>query len=315
MFLCAVAMYGLDHYEKEPKHLLGIVFFWGAFVAASVAFLLNTILGVGIYLITGSEETTSFTTGSLIAPIIEESLKGFAVLIIFWFFKTEFDSILDGIIYAAVTALGFAATENSYYIYQFGFLEHGWEGLWSMVFIRDVVVIWQHPFYTAFIGIGFAITRMNQSPLVRYTAPIIGWIFAILTHAFHNTFAEIGSGALCILGSILDWSGWIMMFIFILWLNHRERKLLEQYLKSEVDQQIITPQQYKIACSLWRQMKARYEGISQGKFKSVNQFYQLCGELSHKKHQYERLGEEKGNTGIIIGLRRQIMELSSQLTA
>ena len=50
----------------------------------------------------------------MIAPIIEESLKGLAVLLVFLLFRKEFDSILDGIVYAAITALGFAATENSH---------------------------------------------------------------------------------------------------------------------------------------------------------------------------------------------------------
>jgi RsiW-degrading membrane proteinase PrsW (M82 family) len=114
MLFFAWIIYWVDRYEKEPKILLGVVFLWGAVVAAGVAFFINTLLGVGIYMFTGSEAIAELTTGSLIAPIIEECLKGFAVVIVFLVFRREFDSILDGIVYAAVAALGFAATENAY---------------------------------------------------------------------------------------------------------------------------------------------------------------------------------------------------------
>jgi protease PrsW len=313
MFLCAGLIYWLDRYEKEPKKLLGIVFFWGAFVAAAVAFLLNTFLGVGVYLLTGSEEASNLTTGSLIAPIVEESLKGLAVLIIFWFYRTEFDSILDGIIYAAITALGFAATENTYYIYTYGYLEKGWAGLWSMILIRDFVVIWQHPFYTAFFGIGLAVARINRNQSVRFLAPLLGWIFAVMLHAFHNIFAEYGSGLLCIIGSVLDWSGWIMMLIFIFWLNKREQMLLATFLRPEVEEHILTPHQYEIACSAWKQSMTRFQALKKGNYNLVNQFYQLCGEISHKKNQYEKLGEEKGNSNIITDIRQQLRKLSPQI--
>jgi len=119
-------LYWFDLFEKEPVLLLGAVFIWGAVVAAGSAFLINSILGLSVYVITGSEAATNLTTSALIAPIIEEILKGFAVFLVFLIFTHEFDSILDGIVYAGVTALGFAATENAYYIYTYGFLEVGW---------------------------------------------------------------------------------------------------------------------------------------------------------------------------------------------
>ena len=168
MFMFAVIVYWLDRYEKEPLRLLGGVFLWGAVIAAAGAFIINTIFGVGIYLVTDSEGTANMMTGSLIAPIVEEILKGFAVMLIFFIFRDEFDSVMDGIVYASVAALGFAATENLHYIYNLGYLESGWEGLFSMVLIRDIVVSWQHPFYTAFTGIGFALSRLNKNIFIQF---------------------------------------------------------------------------------------------------------------------------------------------------
>src|SRR5512143_48801 len=166
----AAFIYWLDRYEKEPLILLGAAFFWGAVVAAGFAFVFNTISGLGIYALTGSGDVADQATASVVAPFVEEGLKGLAVLLVFLFFRRECDSILDGMIYAAITALGFAATENILYIYGHGYVDGGWSGLWGMVVIRDVMVAWQHPFFTAFTGVGLAVARLNRSMLVKIVA-------------------------------------------------------------------------------------------------------------------------------------------------
>ncbi len=311
MFIFAWFVYWLDRYEKEPALLLGGVFIWGAVVASGAAFLINTVLGVGIYLATGSETAADLTTGSLIAPIVEESLKGFAVLLVFIVFRREFDSVLDGMIYAAIVALGFAATENAYYIFTRGFQENGYAGLAGLVFIRVILVGWQHPFYTAFTGIGLAIARFNRNIWIKFSAPVLGWVGAVFTHSFHNTVASVisGPGALAI-GAFFDWSGWLVMFIFALWMLRRDRLLMVQYLRDEVALGTMTPQQYQIACSAAAQGKARFSAINNGRYQATNRFYQLCGELAHKKNELINLGDEGGNTVRVARMREEMKKLS-----
>jgi len=48
MIIFALVLNWLDRYEKEPKVLLGLVFIWGAVVAAGMAFVVNTLLGMGV---------------------------------------------------------------------------------------------------------------------------------------------------------------------------------------------------------------------------------------------------------------------------
>jgi RsiW-degrading membrane proteinase PrsW (M82 family) len=311
MLLFAWLIYWLDRYEKEPKVLLGGVFLWGAVVAAGGAFLVNTLLGMGVFLFTGSAKVTEVTTGSLIAPIVEESLKGFAVLMVFLIFRREFDSILDGIVYAAIVALGFAATENIYYIYTYGFQDAGMSGLFFMAFVRVVLVGWQHPFYTAFTGIGLAIARLNKSFIIKLFAPFGGWMLGVFTHAFHNTLAELFPSLIGLaFGAAVDWSGWLMMFIFVLWAIYREQKNLIQHLREEVTLGVLTPNQYRTACSTWLQSAARLGALFSGQYLATGRFYQLCGELAHKKGQRQRLGEEGGNTAIIERLRGELTRLA-----
>ena len=318
MFIFAGFVNWLDRYEKEPKFLLGVVFFWGALVAAGGAYIINTLFGVGVYLATSSEIFTEIATGSLIAPIVEELLKGFAVLIVFLIFRQEFDSILDGAIYAAITALGFAATENVFYIYNYGYMESGWEGLFSLVFIRVILVGWQHPFYTAFFGIGLAIARLNRNVLLKIIPPIAGLGMAMLTHSLHNTISPFLISSIGLVGmavsSMLDWSGWLAMFFFLVIMVFREKQLLMHHLKEEFDNGILTENQYLAATSLFGQSLARLKAFSTGNFRPVRNFFQLCGELAHKKQQLHRMGEEKGNTALIDSLRKDIQAISAKVS-
>jgi RsiW-degrading membrane proteinase PrsW (M82 family) len=311
MFVFAYIIYWLDRYEKEPKLLLGGAFIWGALVASGGSFLVNTILGLGIYLFTGSEAATELTTGSLIAPFVEESLKGFAVLIVFLLFRKEFDSWMDGVVYAAVVALGFSATENTYYIYTYGFAEQGMEGLLFLAFVRVILVGWQHPFYTAFIGIGLAAARLVRPTALVLLAPLIGWTVAVITHSLHNTLATIfpAPGGL-LFGAIWDWLGWFFMFLFILWAISRDQLAIVRHLKEEVELVMITTAQYRTACSAWSQSAARVGAMLSGRYPSTSRFYQLCAELAHKKEQLQRLGEEGGNTRLIEELRLELNRLS-----
>jgi protease PrsW len=307
----AYILYWLDRYEKEPLLLLGGVFIWGAVIAAGSAFVINTALGLGIYVFTNSSLATDIATGSLIAPLVEETLKGLAVLVVFLVFRREFDSLLDGIIYAGVAALGFAATENTYYIYTYGFQETGWSGLLGMTFVRVILVGWQHPFYTSFIGIGLAIARLNRNQLVKFTAPLLGLAAAMFTHAFHNTMSVfLSGGAGLLIGSAIDWTGWLFIFGIIIWATWREKINLEKYLATEVLARTITPALYRTASSGWLQMFARMAALFTGKYSRTVRFYQLCGEYAQKRRQYDRLGDEGGNMAIIQRLRTEMEQLS-----
>jgi RsiW-degrading membrane proteinase PrsW (M82 family) len=315
-FLFAYILYWLDRYEKEPKLLLFGVFAWGAVVAAGGSYILNTLFGITVFELTGSEGLAEITGASISAPLVEESLKGLAVLIVFLIFRREFDSILDGIVYAGIAALGFAATENSIYIWR-GFMGDGWGGLFLLVFIRVILVGWQHPFYTAFTGIGLALARTNRSIFVKIIAPLIGLGLAMFTHAFHNFLASVPfMGELtCFLGLFLDWVGVFFMLCIIIWATWLEQRNIIKHLREEVELGILTPAQYRTACSAWAQAFARTTALFSGKFFATSRFYQVVGELAHKKEQLHKLGDEEGNRYIIQKYREELAALAPRTQA
>lgn len=297
----------LDRYEKEPKVLLTLAFLWGAIIAAGLAFFLNTLIGIGLYWVTASEAFSELSTSVFAAPLIEESLKGMALLILFFAFRKEFDSLLDGAVYGGMVGLGFGATENFYYIYAYGYQERGWTGLWALAFMRIVLVGWQHAFYTAFTGMGLAWARLNRSLSIRLRAALGGFTLAILSHAFHNTLALLGAGLLAI---PFDWMGWLGMFILIVAFIRQEQHLLRKHLEEEVEMGVLSSAQYRTAISSRDQIKARLRALKHGKFQQTIRFYQLCAELAHKKEQLHRVGEEENNSLIIASLREELKALS-----
>ena len=310
MFLFAAFVNWLDRYEKEPKLLLGAAFLWGVVIAGGGAFILNTAFGIGIYAVTGSESLADVGTTSIVAPIIEEGLKGLAVLAIFLLFSKEFDSILDGIVYGAITAMGFAAIENVLYIYRNGFQENGWEGFWTLVIVRVFLVGWMHPFFTAFTGIGLAIARLSRNMLVKIIAIPAGYTVAVLAHAFHNSFSSVigGEGGF-FLGIFADYIGYAFMLGFMIWIVSRERNILKKQLVEEVNKGLLTPKQYNSAISFF-QTNVHLAALTSGSFRATSRFYQVCGELAHKKEQLAKVGDEGRNMKIIEQLRAELMQLA-----
>lgn len=310
MFVFAAFVNWLDRYEKEPKVLLGATFVWGVVIAGGGAYILNTMFGMGIYAVTGSESAAEFGTVSIVAPIIEEALKGLAVLVVFFLFRKEFDSILDGIVYGAIAAMGFAAIENVLYIYRNGYQGSGWEGFWTLVFIRVFLVGWMHPFFTAFTGIGLAIARTNRNMLVKIIAVPGGYITAVMLHAFHNTFSSVigGAGGFFI-GIFADYVGYAFMLGFIIWIISRERNILKKQLVEEVTSGAITQSQYNSAISFF-QTGSHLSALTSGRYRATARFYQVCGELAHKKEQFATHGDEGGNMKIIEQLRAELLQLA-----
>lgn len=309
--------YWMDRYEKEPYHILIGVFLWGATVAAGGAFILNTIFGMAIYTFTADLVVTDIATGSISAPLVEEAFKGFAVLIVFLIFRKEFDSVLDGIVYAAIAALGFAATENVLYMLQFGYAEEGWAGLFGVFFLRVVLGAWNHPTYTAFTGIGLAIARNTRSGVLKFGAPLAGFGVSILTHFTHNTvaiLAENAGGLLLLL--LVDWLGWLFIFGIMVWAVRRERLWLRFQLKQEVREGLISQAQYDAATSALTRGIVTLSALGSGKYRVTRRFYQLCAKLAYKKQQIARTGAARGNTlEMIAELRAEIGRLAAQANA
>lgn len=313
MAILAAVLTIFDRYEKEPIWLMVGVFLWGFFIAAGVSIIFNTIFGVSLFVVSGSEGLANVGTAVISAPVVEETVKGLAVLIVFLYFRHEFDSILDGVVYGSLVGFGFAAAENINYIFT-GFLSGGAEGLVALILVRVLLIPFLHATLTSFTGIGLAVGRLSHG-LLRFAAPVLGYLAAIFFHFTHNLLASLGDPLICLFGSVLDWIGFLGMFVLILVLMWREGKVMRDHLQDEVQLGTLSQAQYHSATSLVGQVGARWGALAGGRWRQGSRFYDLLGELAFKKYQLARLGpgHERDAAAAIEKLRGHIGEVAPGL--
>ncbi|GIV92448.1 PrsW family intramembrane metalloprotease [Chloroflexus aurantiacus] len=310
-FIYAAIAYWLDRFEKEPRGLLFGAFIWGAFVATLGAIVWTGLAQVSLSIFIG-EASAEVAGTTLLAPLVEESLKGIAVVIIMLAFPEEFDSRLDGMLYAAITALGFAATENLLYLYFMGYQESGVGGLISLFILRVILGGWGHAVYTAWIGLGLAMSRLHPNRFIRFISPFAGWLLAVCLHALHNTMAVFLAGEFGLTGLgltlLVDWSSWIVVLGLVIWEIRREQHHIATYLAEEVMAGIIAPGHYNAAKSFSGQLRNRLRNAT------ASRFYEACAELAHKKHHLATgVGDERNTIARINQLRRELAQLAPQV--
>ena len=302
-------IYWVDQYEKEPWWLLGAAFLWGAIPSILIAYFFNTIFSIPIYVVTG-EGAGDLLAAVLVAPPVEETIKGAALLGIFLMWRHEIDSPLDGIIYGAMVGMGFGMVENVFYFVDT--LHEGGIEAWSInVFMRAVIFGLNHALFSSMTGLGIALARLSGKTAVRTLAPIGGWMIAVFLHSLHNLTVSFGN-LLCLLGLIFDWSGvWVVIGVMV-WVLVQEQRWLKQHLTEEVTMGILSRNQYEIACSSLRRVGHNTNLFlihgPRAYFQAVR-FYHRCSKLAYQKH-HQTLFHDAQSAHRIDELRQEIAHLS-----
>ncbi|MCX4824121.1 PrsW family intramembrane metalloprotease [Streptomyces sp. NBC_01142] len=197
--LLVAAFRWLDRVEPGPWRNLLFAFAWGACAAALVAIIANTFATRWIATATADPASADTLGATVIAPVVEESAKAVAVLLIFIFRRRDFTGIVDGVVVAGITATGFAFTENILYLGSaFGEdQEIGTSGLASVTaatfFVRIVMSPFAHPLFTVLTGIGFGIAALaaQRQRIRRVVLPLLGLALAMGMHALWNASASL----------------------------------------------------------------------------------------------------------------------------
>jgi hypothetical protein len=77
----------------------------------------------------------------------------------------------------------------------------------------------------------------------------------------------------------------------------------------EVQKGYMSQRQYTSALSFF-QTGAYLSALASSTFLKTARFYQVCGELAHKKEQLAKVGDERGNMRIIEQLRSELVALA-----
>jgi RsiW-degrading membrane proteinase PrsW (M82 family) len=232
----------LDRYDPEPPRTLVFAFVWGAIIAVFISAIAN-----GITTYTFGDQMTSIVS----APIVEESAKGLGVLIVALSFRKDFDSVVDGIVYAGVVALGFATVENIDY-YGRSLNQYGVGGLFVTWFVRGILSPYSHVLFTCMTGIGIGIARETHNQSLKKVAPVIGYFSAMFLHALWNGLASFGGGGFFIGYFLLEVPMFCAFLAVVFHLVRREGRILKLSLAEEVERGLITQHQLDIAISVFR---------------------------------------------------------------
>ncbi len=304
--LYAALVWWCDRFEREPWLLLAVTFLWGALPATFFALIAELILEIPLSAL-GSSTAYELLSSGGIAPIVEEIVKAAALLGLFLLARSEFDGVLDGIVYGALVGFGFAMTENLFY-FMTVLQEEGW-GMWIVVvFLRTVVFGFNHAFFTSLTGIGLGIARMVRDRWLRWAAPLLSLGAAIFFHSIHNMGASLADVACLALGItvLADWGGvWAIVAVILLsW--EQERRILREFLADEAipmaDRQAVT------SARLWQRVPIAAQVAGRARPAALREYHQLLAELALRKHRLARLGEEPG-------LRQEIDQIRGRLQA
>ncbi|MEU0373030.1 PrsW family intramembrane metalloprotease [Streptomyces sp. NPDC006283] len=198
--LLLAAFRWLDRVEPGPWRNLLFAFAWGACAAALIAIIANTFATRWIATATADPASADTLGATVIAPVVEESAKAAAIMMIFVFRRRDFTGIVDGVVIAGFTATGFAFTENILYLGNaFGEDQAmGASGLASVTaatfFVRIVMSPFAHPLFTVLTGIGFGVAALGarrRRRLRRTALPMLGLALAMGMHALWNGSASL----------------------------------------------------------------------------------------------------------------------------
>ncbi|WP_347041576.1 PrsW family intramembrane metalloprotease [Brachybacterium nesterenkovii] len=205
-----------DRWDPQPLPLLLIAVFWGAAIAASAAYILNTALIIFIYSMTGSEGAADFLGGAAVAPIVEETSKGLGLVVLLLVARKAFNGPLDGLVYGALIGGGFAFVENiGYYL---NLVDAGGTITDSIMIItiRGVIGIFGHAIYTSLTGVIMGLVVRKWGTIPALVAFLVATWPGIALHALWNGGSSLMMGAMGLMGLIIMLI--LEMFESALWL-------------------------------------------------------------------------------------------------
>ncbi|MBT2519268.1 PrsW family intramembrane metalloprotease [Streptomyces sp. ISL-90] len=191
-----LAVRWVDRWEPEPRWALWFAFLWGAAVSVAAALIIDLGLQLLLAFAEPGGSPNEAMAAVVQAPIVEETAKGIGVLLLYAFSRSHFDGPVDGLVYAATVAAGFAFTENILY-FGAALAEGGVGELGAVFVVRGLFSPFAHVLFTACTGlvIGIGARRGGGAGVVGWF--LLGLAAAVLLHALWNgslTFADDAVG-------------------------------------------------------------------------------------------------------------------------
>jgi len=319
--LLLALVWSLDRYEKEPIRLLTIALAFGAVAAPLVAFLVQKAFGVptsirAISLIPESQL-------SVVSPLVEEVVRGLAVLGVFLLVRHEVDDLYDGLLYGAVVGIGFAMAAGFPSI-----LATQAEAPAAAVgtnagLFASAVSGLNHLFYGGAIGLALGYARSASMGRV-VGAAAVGTAAAFGFHLLHDylpwwaAIDSVGGEPSSIgrfLANLPNLLGILALAVVVIWSAARQAKLVATQLRDEVEAGWVTAEEYAVVTDPQRRFTSLARTLfSQGDdaWRSLRRLYATEIELAFRKH-HRALGGPQSRGPDENEYRARIAEARAQL--
>lgn len=211
-----LAVRWIDRWEPEPRWALWFAFLWGAAVSVAVALVVDLGIQLAAAVATPGGAADEVAQAVVQAPIVEETAKGVGVLLVYLFSRSHFDGPVDGLVYAATVAAGFAFTENILY-FGVSLAEGGAGELGATFVVRGLFSPFAHVLFTACTGLALGIAAARGGGAWRtawcFTA---GLALAIALHALWNgSLAFADALAMYVTVQVPIFVGAILLTVFL----------------------------------------------------------------------------------------------------
>ncbi|MEV5511051.1 PrsW family glutamic-type intramembrane protease [Streptomyces orinoci] len=199
--LLIAAFRWMDRVEPKPWRVLVFAFAWGACAATLVALLANGYATKWLLNTIDVAHRGDINTwgATFVAPVVEESAKAAAILLLYLYRRRDFNGIIDGVVVAGITATGFAFTENILYLGNAyasdrSFGASGFSTTAGTFVVRVLMSPFAHPLFTSMTGLGFGIAASlpQTRRVLRALVPFAGLLTAMVLHSVWNGSASLG---------------------------------------------------------------------------------------------------------------------------
>ncbi|WP_425247920.1 PrsW family intramembrane metalloprotease [Streptomyces sp. NEAU-NA10] len=315
--LLVAAFRWLDRVEPGPWRNLLFAFAWGACAAALIAIVANSFATRWIATATADPAGADTLGSTVIAPVVEESAKAAAVLLVFLFRRRDFTGIVDGVVIAGITATGFAFTENILYLgTAFGTDQlTGDSGIASVTaatfFVRIIMSPFAHPLFTVLTGIGFGIAALSgdRQRVRRVLLPLTGLLLAMAMHALWNGSSVLGEwGFFAVYGAFMVPAFAVLTWL-VVWTRQRELGTVREELPAYAAAGWLTPAEpYALGSMRARRLARDYARRHLGKpaAREVAQYEAYATSLAFLRHR-GRLG--RAGADFVVRERELLNEL------
>ena len=178
VFIIILYVYFKDKYEKEPKRLLVYNFLLGAFISI----IITTILYYGFDIVLPLPDDTSVLQQFIKAFFVVGLTEEFSKYVIVRYFSQKnsaFNEPFDGIVYAVMVSMGFAATENIFYVL---------EGGYQTALVRAFTAVPAHATFGILMGYYMGKAKFSNN---RIGLNLSGLLLAIFFHGAYDFFLFI----------------------------------------------------------------------------------------------------------------------------